>query len=80
MRAVCPKPPTENTMKFVRTVVVFDRGNLIESGEWKTMHDAMTSALTKVVHPPESWTHAGKRPASGCAMEWCRFGSSSSVI
>lgn len=39
-------------MKFVRTVVVFDRGNLIESGEWKTMHDAMTSALTKVVHPP----------------------------
>ncbi|MDP1591231.1 MAG: hypothetical protein Q8M07_25985 [Prosthecobacter sp.] len=39
-------------MKFVRTVVVFDRGNFIASDEWREMHDAMTNALTKVVHPP----------------------------
>lgn len=39
-------------MKFVRTAVIFDRGNLIESAEWSKMHDAITQGLSKVVHPP----------------------------
>ncbi len=39
-------------MKFIRTVVVFDRGNLIESRQWAAMHDAYVNALRGVVHPP----------------------------
>ncbi len=39
-------------MKFVRTVVVFDRGNLLGSEQWAKMHESYVSALRGVVHPP----------------------------
>lgn len=39
-------------MRFVRTVVVFDRGRLIDSDEWATMHASYVQALNAVVHPP----------------------------
>ena len=39
-------------MKFVRTVVVFDRGNLIDSGQWASMHESYVKALGAIVHPP----------------------------
>jgi hypothetical protein len=39
-------------MKLVRTIVVFDRGDLIESKPWARMHEAITSAVRNIVHPP----------------------------
>jgi hypothetical protein len=39
-------------MKFVRTVVVFDRGNLLDSEQWAAMHGTYVNALRGVVHPP----------------------------
>jgi hypothetical protein len=39
-------------MKFVRTVVVFDRGNLLPSEQWAEAYLAYTRAIRKVVHPP----------------------------
>lgn len=39
-------------MKFVRTVVVFDRGSLIDSEQWATMHESYVKALRGIVHPP----------------------------
>jgi hypothetical protein len=39
-------------MKFIRTVVVFDRGSLIDSEQWATMHKTYVEALHGVVHPP----------------------------
>lgn len=39
-------------MKFVRTVVVFDRGGLIDSEQWARMHETITEAVQKIVHPP----------------------------
>ena len=39
-------------MKFIRTVVVFDRGNLIDSEPWARMHETITGAVQKIVHPP----------------------------
>lgn len=39
-------------MKFVRTVVVFDRGGLIESDHWARIHAAYTAAVAAIVHPP----------------------------
>jgi restriction endonuclease BamHI len=41
-------------MKFVRTVVVFDRRNLLGSEQWEKMHESYVSALRGVVHPPGS--------------------------
>jgi hypothetical protein len=38
-------------MKFVRTVVVFDRGGLIDSEPWSRMHETITGAVQKIVHP-----------------------------
>jgi hypothetical protein len=39
-------------MRFVRTVVVFDRGGLMDSDPWARMHTAYRAALGSVVHPP----------------------------
>jgi hypothetical protein len=39
-------------MKFIRTVVVFDRGGLIDSEQWARMHETITEAVQKIVHPP----------------------------
>ena len=39
-------------MKFLRTVVVFDRGNLLDSSQWATMHETYVNVLGGVVHPP----------------------------
>jgi hypothetical protein len=39
-------------MKFIRTVVVFDQGGLIDTEPWAQMHEAYTGALRRMVHPP----------------------------
>lgn len=41
-------------MKFVRTVVVFDLGGLIDHEHWIAMHAAYKAALCAVAHPPGS--------------------------
>lgn len=38
-------------MKFVRTVVVFDRGALIDGPQWTAMHDAVVGAIGAIVNP-----------------------------
>jgi hypothetical protein len=38
-------------MKFIRTVVVFDQGKLIQGPQWKAMHDALTQAIDAIVNP-----------------------------
>jgi hypothetical protein len=38
-------------VKFVRTVVVFDRGGLMDSEPWAQMHETITGAVGKIVHP-----------------------------
>lgn len=39
-------------MKFVRTVVVFDSGGLLDSEQWASMHKSYVEAVRGVVHPP----------------------------
>ena len=41
-------------MKVIRTIVVFDRGGLIDSEQWARMHETITGAVLKIVHPPGS--------------------------
>src|SRR5437870_687659 len=38
-------------MRFVRTVVVFDRGDLIDGPQWNAMHDAVVGAIQAIVNP-----------------------------
>src|SRR5439155_2307117 len=45
-------PAPEASMKFVRTVVVFDRGGLIESEPWARVHETIVTAVQRIVHPP----------------------------
>ena len=67
-------------MKFVRTVVVFDRGNLLDSQQWATMHETYVNALRGVVHPPGNdrfviRKKTKKLAASGKAStQWMRNG------
>lgn len=41
-------------MKFVRTVVVYDQGALVDSPHWHAIHETIVAALSRVVHPPGS--------------------------
>jgi hypothetical protein len=41
-------------MKVIRTIVVFDRGGLIDNEQWARMHETITGAVQKIVHPPGS--------------------------
>ena len=41
-------------MKVIRTLVVLDRGNIIDSAEWEKIHQAYTDAIRAMVHPPGS--------------------------
>src|SRR5262249_51834562 len=67
-------------MKVVRTVVVVDRGNLIDSQEWAAMHETYVSAIRGVVHPPGNDKFVIRRKtrkisASGArSNQWMRNG------
>ena len=41
-------------MKVIRTLVVLDRGRIIDSAEWEKIHSAYTDAIRAMVHPPGS--------------------------
>jgi hypothetical protein len=41
-------------MKVIRTLVVLDRGKIIDSAEWEKIHLAYTDAIRAMVHPPGS--------------------------
>ena len=41
-------------MKVIRTLVVLDRGNIIDSAEWEKIYQAYTDAIRAMVHPPGS--------------------------
>lgn len=41
-------------MKVIRTLVVLDRGRIIDSAEWGKIHSTYTDAIRAMVHPPGS--------------------------
>ena len=67
-------------MKFIRTVAVFDRGNLLDSEEWAAMHETYVNALRAIVHPPGNDRFVIRRKirkltASGApTSQWIRNG------
>lgn len=67
-------------MKFLRTVVVFDRGNLLDTSQWAAIHETYVNALRGVVHPPGNdrfviRKKTKKLKASGeASSQWMRNG------
>ena len=63
-------------MKFISTVIVFDKGEVSESAGWKAAYDAYKTAILQMVNPPNAadfrikpirnWTNkkTGKRESS----------------
>jgi len=41
-------------MKVARTLVVLDRGKIIDSAEWEKIHLAYTEAIRAMIHLPGS--------------------------
>lgn len=41
-------------MKWLRTIVLFDRGNVISSADWKGLHESYLRAIGSVEHPLHS--------------------------
>jgi hypothetical protein len=41
-------------MKVIRTLVVLDRGRIIDSTKWEKIHLAYTDAIRSMVNPPGS--------------------------
>lgn len=41
-------------MKVIRTVIVLDRGDIMNSAEWEKTHAQFTSAIKAMAHPPGS--------------------------
>jgi len=48
-------------MKVVRTLVVFDRGEIIDSRDWEKIHSTYTNAIRAMVHPSGSNTFTIRR-------------------
>ena len=67
-------------MKFVRTIVVFDRGGLLDSEQWAAIHKTYVKALRGIVHPPGNdkfviRKKTRKRSISGASSnQWMRNG------
>ena len=38
-------------MKWVRTIIVINEGDVISSDDWRTLHDSYTRAIQSIVHP-----------------------------
>jgi hypothetical protein len=67
-------------MKLVRTMIVIDRGNLIDSEEWRSIHKTYTSAISAMVHPPGAKKFLLRRktpklsPSGKRTSQWSRNG------
>ncbi len=38
-------------MKWLRTLVVFDKGNIITSNDWAVLHESYVRAIASIDHP-----------------------------
>ena len=67
-------------MKFVRTVIVFDQGDLLESRQWVKLHKGYVKALRAVVHPPGNERFIIRKkarkplPSGAPSNQWTRNG------
>ena len=60
-------------MKWVRTLILFDKGDVIASDDWATLHTSYTNAIASIDHPQGSGSLrlrvASRNFVTGCLMK-----------
>jgi len=61
-------------MKWLRTMVLFDRGNVISSPDWKNLHESYVRAIASIEHPRGSGSLTLRRKVRQPNNQWKRNG------
>jgi len=61
-------------MKWLRTMVLFDQGNVISSVDWKTIHESYVRAIVSIEHPRGSGSLTLRRKMPLQKNQWKRNG------
>ncbi|MBS5905144.1 PDDEXK family nuclease [Roseomonas mucosa] len=61
-------------MKWLRTLVLFDQGDVISSDDWKSVHDSYVRSIISIDHPRGSGSLQLRRKAKLANNQWSRNG------
>jgi len=61
-------------MKWLRTMVLFDQGNVISSVDWKNLHESYVRAIARIEHPQGSGSLTLRRKVRLPNSQWKRNG------
>lgn len=61
-------------MKWLRTLVLFDQGNVISSADWKAVHESYVRSIMSIDHPHGSGSLRLRRKARLPNGQWSRNG------
>ena len=61
-------------MKWLRTMVLFDEGNVISSPDWKNLHESYVRAIASIEHPRGSGSLTLRRKVRLPNNQWKRNG------
>lgn len=61
-------------MKWLRTMVLFDQGNVISSVDWKNLHESYVRAIASIEHPRGSGSLTLRRKVRLPNSQWKRNG------
>jgi hypothetical protein len=61
-------------MKWLRTLIIFDRGNVISSSDWKTIHESYTRSIHSIDFPEGSGKLKLRRKTRRPDGQWERNG------
>lgn len=61
-------------MKWLRTMILFDQGNVISSPDWKNLHESYVRAIARIEHPRGSGSLTLRRKARLPNNQWKRNG------
>lgn len=61
-------------MRWLRTLVLFDQGNIISSEDWRAFHDSYVRSIASIDFPEGSGTLTLKRKVLGADGQWKRNG------
>ena len=61
-------------MKWLRTLILFDQGDVISSDDWKSVHDSYVRSIISIDHPRGSGSLQLRRKARLANNQWSRNG------
>lgn len=61
-------------MKWLRTLIIFDKGNLVATKDWQTFHDSFVRSIASIDYPEGSGTLTLRRKKRDGKGDWQRNG------